>query len=175
MAENYKVGEKYFLPVTVYVDRSDEGGDFPIGIKYFDGKADIRDYIQDESGVLMTVGEIIDANIIQARDNDKTGYEELKKRYEGVLNNATEMSDEIKVLKSENERLSKQNEELGTKVNDLEVALNNARRVNDYAVETAQNKEKLIGEQRELIKKYGMVIDILLDKITALKKGDNNG
>ena len=169
MAENYKVGEKYFLPVTVYVDRSDEGGDFPVGIKYFDGKADIRDYIQDEPGVLMTVGEIIDANIIQARDNDKTGYEELKKRYEGVLNNATEMSDEIKTLKFENERLSKKNEELGTKVNDLEAELQNAQKSIDYNNKMEKSRTRLVDGQTLTIYRKDKTINILIDKIVSLE------
>ena len=166
MAKNYEKGDKYYLPVVV--DEIVYGDNYPVKLTFLDGGGGDSVGIADEPGLLLTADEII----IQAQDNDKARYEELRKLYE---RDVTKLGGEIKTLRYENERLSKQNEELGTKVDDLEAGINNATRIADNAVETAQNKEKLIAEQRELIKKYGMVIDILLDKITALKKGENNG
>ena len=151
MAENYEVGKTYYLPVRVY-DVMDSTYTYPVRIEFeigngcMDGKAAVK----SDPGLLFTA-------------------------YEVYLCNVTALKEEIATLKSENARLSKQNEELGAKVDKLEVELNGARSVNEFAVKTEQTREKLIGEQRELIKKYGMVIDILLDKITALEKGENNG
>ena len=151
MAENYEVGRTYYLPVRVY-DVMDSTYTYPVRIEFEIGNGcmDGKGAVKSDPGLLFTA-------------------------YEVYLCNVTALKEEIATLKSENERLSKQNEELGTKVDSLEVELNNARSVNEFAVKTEQTSKKLIEEQRGLIKKYGMVIDILLDKITALKKGDNNG
>ena len=151
MAENYEVGKTYYMPVRVY-DVMDSTYTYPVRIEFeigngcMDGKAAVK----SDPGLLFTA-------------------------YEVYLCNVTALKEEIATLKSENARLSKQNEELGAKVDDLEAGINNATRIADNAVETAQNKEKLITEQRELIKKYSAVIDILIDKIVALRKGENNG
>ena len=151
MAENYEVGRTYYLPVRVY-DVMDSTYTYPVRIEFEIGNGcmDGKGAVKSDPGLLFTA-------------------------YEVYLCNVTALKEEITTLKSENARLSKQNEELGTKVDSLEVELNNARSVNEFAVKTEQTSKKLIEEQRGLIKKYGMVIDILLDKITALKKGDNNG
>lgn len=91
MAKNYKVGEKYYLPVTVYVDKSDDGGDFPIGIKYNDGKVEIRDYIQDSPGLLLKAEEVADNDaqddLVTAREAIDYLQEEnnkLKEEMEGM-------------------------------------------------------------------------------------------
>jgi cell division protein FtsB len=155
MAKNYEVGEKYYLPVTV--KEINPGYQYPIDLEFTD--CDSRDTtdeirITDDPDLLLTAEEIA-ADIHFRKNREKEArFEELER---------------------ENQELKNENGKLTAKVDDLEAELTNARHVNEYAVETAQNKEKLIAEQRELIKKYGMVIDILLDKITALKKGENNG
>ena len=152
MAKEYKAGERYYLPVTVK-SILDGGYKYPVGIEFVDSEG----YETTEETAIANEPDLL-----------LTGYEV----YECQV---TALKDEIATLKSENERLSKQNEELGTKVDDLEAGINNATRIADNAVETAQNKEKLIAEQRELMKKYSVVIDVLIDKITALRKGENNG
>jgi hypothetical protein len=85
-----------------------------------------------------------------------------------VRETALQMEAILKEVTATRDEAIKQND-------DLKSELEDARHVNEYAVETARSKEKLIGEQRELMKKYGIVIDILIDKITALKKGERNG
>ena len=151
MAENYEVGKTYYLPVRVY-DVMDSTYTYPVRIEFEIGTGcmDGKGAVKSDPGLLFTA-------------------------YEVYLCNVTALKEEIATLKSENERLSKQNEELGVKVDDLETELENARSVNEFAVKTEQTSKKIIEEQRGLIKKYSMVIDILLDKITALKKGENNG
>ena len=152
MAKEYKVGERYYLPVTVK-SILDGGYKYPVGIEFVDSDGyDTTEEtaVGNEPDLLLTADEVCECQV-------------------------TALKDEIATLKSENARLSKQNEELGAKVDDLEADLQNARHVNEYAVETAQNKENLIAEQRELIKKYSAVIDILIDKIVALRKGESNG
>lgn len=97
----------------------------------------------------------------EANDELKAKIAELKSRnaeLEALLKEVTATRDEA----------IKQND-------DLKSELEDARHVNEYAVETARSKEKLIGEQRELMKKYSVVIDILIDKITALKRGESDG
>lgn len=168
MAKEYKIGEKYYLPVTVK-DGIGTSYNYPVVLEFVDCEGrDTTDTIciANEPDLLLTADEIIDEKI------GRTRFEEIKKRYDSDV---AELGGEIKTLKYENERLSKQNEELGAKVDELEAKLEDARHVNDYAVETAQNKENLIKEQRELMKKYSVVIDVLIDKITALKKGEGNG
>jgi len=163
MAKNYEVGEKYYLPVKVYEVVNTNYG---VKISFEDGAGEDTTRICDMPDVLLTAEEIIDAKI------GRTRFEEIKERYE---RDVVELGGEIKTLKYENERISKQNEELGAKVDELEAELNNAKALNEFAVKTEQNREKLIAEQRELMKKYSLVIDVLIDKIVALRKGESNG
>lgn len=151
MAENYEVGRTYYLPVRVY-DVMDSTYTYPVRFEFENGSGcmDGKNALKSDPGLLFTA-------------------------YEVYLCNVTALKEEIATLKSENERLSKQNEELGTKVDELEAELNNAKALNEFAVKTEQNREKLIAEQRELMKKYSVVIDVLIDKIVALRNGENNG
>lgn len=145
MAKNYKIGENYYLPVSV----SAVVNTF-INLVSFDGVNDYHLMINDMPDLLLTADEI-------ATDIN------------------TERAEVMETLGKQNLELSKQNEELSAKVDDLEADLENARSVNEFAVKTEQTREKLIKEQRELIHKYGVVIDVLIDKIVALKKGENDG
>jgi len=154
MAKYYELGKDYYMPVTVHKDGSEDDCKFPIGIKYNDGDKEMTDYIQDKPGLLLTTSEIA-----------------AKVRYRRNV----EQENRLEELERENQELKNENSKLTAKVNDLEIELKGAKGVNEYAVETAQNKEKLIAEQRELMKKYSVVIDILIDKIVALRKGENNG
>ena len=154
MAKYYELGKDYYMPVTVHKDGSEDDCKFPIGIKYNDGDKEMTDYIQDKPGLLLTTSEIA-----------------AKVRYRRNV----EQENRLEELERENRELKDENGKLTAKVNDLEIELKGAKGVNEYAVETAQNKENLIAEQRELMKKYSAVIDILIDKITALRKGENNG
>lgn len=70
MAKEYKVGEKYYLPVTVFIDRG-EGDDFPIGIEFFDGKQGVRDSLRNKPDLLLTAEEII-SNILLDNNNYMT-------------------------------------------------------------------------------------------------------
>jgi chromosome segregation ATPase len=115
--------------------------------------------------------------------------DELTAWYEEVNKTASEAADANDELKAKVAELRTRNAELEALLkevtatrdeaikqnDDLKSDLEDARHVNEYAVETARSKEKLIGEQQELMKKYGIVIDILIDKITALKKGESDG
>lgn len=94
--------------------------------------------------------------------------DELKAKVAELRTRNAELEALLKEVTATRDEAIKQNE-------DLESELEDARHVNEYAVETARSKEKLVGEQRELVKKYSVVIDILIDKITALKKGENDG
>ena len=154
MAKNYELGKDYYLPVTVHKDGSEDDVKFPIGIKYNDGNKEMTDYIQDKPGLLMTASEIA-----------------AKFRYRRNI----EQENRLEELERENQELKKENGKLTAKVDDLEADLNNAKALNEFAVNTEQNREKLIAEQRELMKKYSVVIDVLIDKITALRKGENDG
>ena len=152
MAKEYKAGERYYLPVTVK-SILDGGYKYPVGIEFVDSEG----YETTEETAIANEPDLL-----------LTGYEV----YECQV---TALKDEIATLKSENERLSKQNEELGTKVDGLETELENAKSLNEFAVKVEQNMTKQVAEQRELMKKYSVVIDVLIDKITALRKGENNG
>ena len=154
MAKNYELGRDYYLPVTVHKDGSEDDVKFPIGIKYNDGNKEMTDYIMDKPDLLLT------ANVIAA-----------KFRYRRNI----EQEERLEELEKENQELKKENGKLTAKVDDLEADLNNAKALNEFAVNTEQNREKLIAEQRELMKKYSVVIDVLIDKITALRKGENDG
>jgi len=154
MAKYYELGKDYYLPVTVHKDGSEDDVKYPIGIKYNDGNKEMTDYIMDKPDLLLTASEIAS-----------------KFRYRRNI----EQEERFEKLERENQELKNENSKLTANVDDLEAGINNATRIADNAVETAQNKEKLIAEQRELMKKYSAVIDILIDKITALKKGESNG
>jgi len=147
MAKNYEVGEKYYLPVKV---EEVVNTNYGVKISFEDGAGEDTTRICDMPDVLLTAYEI--ASKVRYRRN-------------------VEQENRLEELEKENKELKDENGKLTANVDDLEAGINNATRIADNAVETAQNKEKLITEQRELINKYGMVIDILLDKITALKKG----
>ena len=152
MAKEYKKGDKYYLPVIV--DEILYEGKYPVKLTFLDGGGGDSVGIADEPNLLLTATEIAE-NVHFRRNRERDNrLEELEKK---------------------NLELKAENEKLSAKVDNLETELNSARSVNEFAVKTEQTREKLIGEQRELIRKYGMVIDILLDKITALKKGENNG
>ena len=152
MAKEYKKGDKYYLPVIV--DEILYEGKYPVKLTFLDGGGGDSVGIADKPNLLLTATEIAE-NVHFRRNRERDNrLEELEKK---------------------NLELKAENEKLSAKVDNLETELNSARSVNEFAVKTEQTREKLIGEQRELIRKYGMVIDILLDKITALKKGENNG
>lgn len=133
MAKNYKVGEKYYLPVTVYVDKSDDGGDFPIGIKYNDGKVEIRDYIQDSPGLLLKAEEVADNDaqddLVTAREaidylqeeNNKlkrevesrmTDYKLMRDNNAVYLSRITTQNEVINALVEKIRRLEKENEKV---------------------------------------------------------------
>ena len=155
MAKNYGVGEKYYLPVTV--KEINPGYQYPIDLEFTD--CDSRDTtdeirITDDPDLLLTAEEIA-ADIHFRKNREKEArFEELEK---------------------ENQELKDENGKLTAKVDELETELNNAKGLNEFAVKTEQTREKLIAEQREIMKKYNVVIDILIDKIVALRKVDNNG
>ena len=155
MAKNYGVGEKYYLPVTV--KEINPGYQYPIDLEFTD--CDSRDTtdeirITDDPDLLLTAEEIA-ADIHFRKNREKEArFEELEK---------------------ENQELKNENGKLTAKVDELETELNNAKGLNEFAVKTEQTREKLIAEQREIMKKYNVVIDILIDKIVALRKVDNNG
>lgn len=197
MAEKYKIGDRYYLPVVV----SDVVNTF-IRMTYLDGVNNNPLMINDRPDLLLTaeevagslktkadVMEVVSDSFQEENEKLKTKVERLTTWYEEAnktASEATEANDELKAkiaeLRTRNAELEallkevtatrdeaiKQNE-------DLKSELEDARHVNEYAVETARSKENLIKEQRELMKKYNVVIDILIDKIVALKKGENNG
>ena len=165
MAKNYEKGDKYYLPVVV--DEIVYGDKYPVKLTFLDGGGGDSVGITDEPNLLLTADEIIDANIIQAQDNDKARYEEIKKRYERALNDVGEMGSKIKELKThadeletENEGLYKRNEELSAKVGEL--------------VRTSRTSEKRIDDYMEEKRRYIMNIRLLLDKIAELE-GEKNG
>lgn len=200
MAKEFKVGDKCYLPVEI--TDTNFGRDFPVQFRYFDGEDHYTESVAYKEGVLLTAEDVVSKYKTKAdamevvsdslqKENEelKTKVERLTTWYEEAnrtASEATEANDELKAkiaeLRTRNAELEallkevtatrdeaiKQNE-------DLESELEDARHVNEYAVETARSKEKLVGEQRELVKKYSVVIDILIDKITALKKGENDG
>lgn len=94
--------------------------------------------------------------------------DELKAKIAELRTRNAELEALLKEVTATRDEAIKQNE-------DLEAELNNAKSLNEFAVKTEQTREKLIAEQREIMKKYNVVIDILIDKITALKKGENDG
>jgi len=151
MAKNYEVGEKYYLPVKV---EEVVNTNYGVKISFEDGAGEDTTRICDMPDVLLTAYEI--ASKVRYRRN-------------------VEQENRLEELERENKELKDENGKLTAKVNDLEIELKGAKGVNEYAVETVQNKENLIAEQRELMKKYSVVIDILIDKITALRKGESNG
>jgi chromosome segregation ATPase len=169
MAYNYEEGGRYYLPVVV--DEVDEDADYPVNVSFLDGSAGEYVRIMDKPGLLLKANEIIDANTIHAQDNDKTGYEELKKRYEGVLENATEMSAEIKELKASVTELKAERDA-------LKAQLQNAQETIDYNKMLAESRAKHEEEKTATIYLKNKIIDILLDKIVALEtelEGKNNG
>ena len=154
MAENYKEGDKYYLPVLV--DKIDTDYEFPVKLWFNDGDTGDHADIKDTPNLLLTADEIADAK-----------YEEIKKRYERALNDVGEMGSKIKELKThddeleaENEGLYKRNEELSAKVGEL--------------VRTSRTSEKRIDDYMEERRRYIMNIRLLLDKIAELE-GEKNG
>lgn len=65
MAEKYKVGEKYYLPVVVEKINT-ENVDYPVKLGFLDGGSGDYVRIMDKPSLLLTSDEIIDANIPQA-------------------------------------------------------------------------------------------------------------
>ena len=123
MAKKYEVGGKYYLPVTV----SDVVNTF-IRMKYLDGVNNYHLMINDMPDLLLTAEEVYAGNTVPL-----------------IADAAT--------LKSENERLSRQNEELGARVEEL------TDLTNYYIAERQRNN---------------LNIRLLLDKIAELE-GENNG
>ena len=153
MAENYKEGDKYYLPVVV--DEIDEAADYALNLRFIDGRSGDYVRVMDKPNLLLTADEIADAK-----------YEEIKKRYECDV---VELGGEIKTLKFENERLSKQNEELGTKVDDLEADLQNAKAAIDRWREIENHNTSYIDKQTQAINRKDKEIEILIDRITKLE------
>jgi predicted RNase H-like nuclease (RuvC/YqgF family) len=151
MAKNYEVGEKYYLPVKVYEVVNTNYG---VKISFEDGAGEDTTRICDMPDVLLTASEIA-----------------AKVRYRRNV----EQENRFEELERENQELKEENGKLTANVDALEAELNNAKALNEFAVKTEQTREKLIAEQRELMKKYSLVIDVLIDKITALRKGESNG
>jgi hypothetical protein len=65
MATEYKVGEKYYLPVVVEKINTENVG-YRVNLVFLDGGGDDYVKIMDKPGLLLTSDEIIDANIPQA-------------------------------------------------------------------------------------------------------------
>ena len=86
-----------------------------------------------------------------------------------VRTNFTAKCDEIMVLKSENERLSKQNGELGAKVDDLEADLQNAKAAIDHYHEVEHRRVGYTDRQTQAINRKDKEIEILIDRITKLE------
>ena len=160
MAKNYEKGDKYYLPVVV--DEIVYGDNYPVKLTFLDGGGGDSVGIADEPGLLLTADEII----IQAQDNDKARYEELRKLYE---RDVTKLGGEIKTLRYENERLSKQNEELGAKVDDLEADLQNAKAAIDHYHEVEHRRVGYTDRQTQAINRKDKEIEILIDRITKLE------
>jgi chromosome segregation ATPase len=211
MAETYKVGERYYVPVRVTkVEKASEGDRYPITASFlytkkktafntFANEPDLLLTAEEVAGLLKTkadVMEVVSDSLQEENEELKAENEKLKAESERLnawymeanrtASEATEANDELKAkiaeIRTRNAELeailkevTATRDEAIKQNDDLKSELEDARHVNEYAVETARSKEKLIGEQRELMKKYGIVIDILIDKITALKKGERNG
>ena len=156
MAENYKEGDKYYLPVLV--DKIDTDFEFPVKLWFNDGDTGDNADIKDNPNLLLAADEIADAK-----------YEEIKKRYERALNDVVKLSGEIKTLKFENERLSKQNGELGTKADDLEAELQNAKAAIDRWREIENHNTSYIDKQTQATNRKNKEIEILIDRITKLE------
>ena len=149
MAENYKEGDKYYLPVVL--DEVDNDADYALNLRFIDGRSGDYVRVMDKPNLLLTADEIADEK-----------YEEIKKRYERSLNDVGEMGGKIKELKThadeletENEGLYKRNEELSAKVGEL--------------VRTSRVSEKRIDDYMEERRRYIMNIRLLLDKIAELE------
>jgi CO/xanthine dehydrogenase Mo-binding subunit len=69
------------------------------------------------------------------------------------------------------EELRVENDELKAKIDDLEADLNNARHVNEYAVETEKNR---ISSMKVQIKRKDAMIEALLDKLVPIEEDENN-
>lgn len=142
MAKNYKVGENYYLPVTVYVDKSDDGGDFPIGIKYNDGKVEIRDYIQDTPGLLLTAEEVVKANGLYTSPCDE--------RYDAQVDLVT--------ARAAIDHLQEENKKLKQELKDAEASYN-------VVADTSLERKNRVATMEE-------VIVALVEKIRRLKGGE---
>lgn len=162
MAKEYKVGERYYLPVTVK-DGIGTSYNYPVVLEFVDCEGrDTTDTIciANEPDLLLTADEIIDAKI------GRTRFEEIKKRYDSDV---AELGGEIKTLKYENERLSKQNEELGAKADDLEAELQNAKAAIDRWREIENHNTRYIDKQTQATNRKDKEIEILIDRITKLE------
>lgn len=173
MAKEFNVGDRVFIPAKI--TKAIGGGHYKA--EFFVGNDEAKTESFDAKvGTLFTAKQVSDKYIDGPTYDDlKTERDTLKMMLAERDRLLASANADITTLKSENERLSEQNEELGTKVDELEAELNNAKALNEFAVKTEQNREKLIAEQRELMKKYSVVIDVLIDKIVALRNGENNG
>ena len=197
--ENYVDGKEYFLKGTAH--NGDSLG-WSVEFLYNNGVGMSCGKLSDEPGLLLTaeevagslktkadVMEVVSDSLQEENEKLKTKVERLTTWYEEAnktASEAVEANDELKAKISELRTRNAELEALLKEVtatrdeaikqnDDLKSELEDARHVNEYAVETARSKEKLITEQRELMKKYGVVIDILIDKIVVLRKGENDG
>jgi len=197
--ENYVDGKEYFLKGTAH--NGDSLG-WSVEFYYNNGVGKSCGKLSDEPGLLLTaeevagslktkadVMEVVSDSLQEENEKLKTKVERLTTWYEEANKTASEAVEANDELKAKISELRTRNAELeailkevtatrdeAIKQNDdLKSELEDARHVNEYAVETARSKEKLITEQRELMKKYGVVIDILIDKIVVLRKGENDG
>jgi len=181
MAKEYNVGDRLYLPVWVTEketnlmmgpDKSTTITDAKFSYTYCLGRVNTGKVRYGEEGLLLTAEEIYASrrmvyeveHLSNMLDYGRKKYDEI----EELKSRNAELEALLKEVTATRDEAIRQNE-------DLKSELEDARHVNEYSVETARNKEKLIGEQRELMKKYNVVIDVLIDKITALKKGENNG
>ena len=145
MAKEYKVGERYYLPVTV--KSICPGYKYPIELMFIDsnyGDTDDEISVADEPDLLLTSDEI-------ATDIN------------------TERAEVMETLGKQNLELSKQNEELGTKVDDLEAELNNAKAAIDRWREIENHNTSYIDKQTRASNRKDKEIEILIDRITKLE------
>ena len=149
MAKEYKVGEKYYLPVTVYND-GDEGDNSVIEIEFRDGLYGFRNFVRNKPDFLLTAEDI--ALVINTERDDALA--ELKTR------NA-ELEALLKEVMATRDEAVRQNDELITENKKLKADCNEWK---DTANERLNAVQTLSAERNKVMAGVDELKNTLVDR-----------
>jgi chromosome segregation ATPase len=181
--ENYVDGNEYFIKGKV---RSGELPGRPVEFSYDSGYGTNCGVLADEPGLLLTaeevagslktkadVMEVVSDSLQEENEELKTKVERLTTWYEEANRTASEATEANDELKAKIAELRTHNAELEALLKEVTATRDEAIRQNNVLLAEIKKLKYECNELKDAVDKR--IIDVLIDRIVALKKGENDG